>query len=653
MNSKILFPLIGIIAGILISSEFSAPVYLSLFLIGSALLIWITLTYISREPVKGMKYAPFHVSWVIILFAGIGSLDFYYRGHAYSDRDIDGKNILVKGLIEDISYLTDGDKFKLKVMELRDSSGKNLNFQNLKFIVKTDGFVASKGDIIEFPCQPTSFQSITKGSSYNWNHQGYQYYAKVKFDRIKNLDKSKSLYYSCERLKGKLVAIIENSSLERSTGDFITSLLLGDRTFLHNETREMLSSAGMAHILALSGMHVAILFSIVFGLLFPLSLSGLRKTRYIITVVVLWLYILLTGFSPSSVRAVIMATCMVTAILLERKNSPINALSLAALLILLFDPLSLWNIGFQMSFICVAMIILFTDRLNPVEQHVHPKLYKTINLILVTLIATFGTWTLVAYYFGNVPLLFLPANFILLPLLPWFVGVSILYVIFLTVGIDLSILSTFLDTFHHLFLGMADILSFSGAANLRLNMPLLSVVCWIAALFTAAITLYSSNRRNHKLNLVLSSLFILTSLGFLINYETDNTSSLKFKHSFTEMEAIYEDNNLKSNLKFPRNNISRVNAGKFNIIAIDQVVHPDSLENLYLINNGQNHFLIAGPGSDVNQLKNLIENSNFAKIILHSGIGKNKKAELLHLLDPETWDKIYSLRDNGSFDFDL
>lgn len=180
-------------------------------------------------------------------------------------------------------------------------------------------------------------------------------------------------------------------------------------------------------MLALSGMHVSIIAGIILWLLFPFNLFGIYKWRYIATLPILWGYTLVTGLSPSTVRAAIMLTVVMTCILTERKNSAWNALLLAVFIIILFNPDSLYDIGLQLSFICVASLIFFAGPLNPIDQHKHNILYDIVSAILVTLSATAASWVLSSYYFGIFPILFIPANLIVLPLLPIYVVLHLFF----------------------------------------------------------------------------------------------------------------------------------------------------------------------------------------------------------------------------------
>lgn len=135
-------------------------------------------------------------------------------------------------------------------------------------------------------------------------------------------------------------------------------LVLGDRSSIENETTQTFSHTGAMHILAVSGMHVAILVLIINWILqqFPRFIS--KRNAVIISLVLIWFYCLMTGFSPSVSRAAWMFTFLTGGTLLHRDYNAVNGLMFSALIILLWNPYSLFDIGFQLSY--CAMIGIFT-----------------------------------------------------------------------------------------------------------------------------------------------------------------------------------------------------------------------------------------------------------------------------------------------------
>lgn len=651
MKYKFLYPFLGVGSGIFLSSEIFNGFAPGCILIGLSIGVWLLLHILAKDPVKGLSFSGFHHLWIFLLFAGLGSLDFYLLKEPSISREIEGRKSTFTGRIEEVKYFADGDRFKVKINSIRDSIG-TIYCRNLSLLLRTDGFIGSKGDIINFEGVAVKPKDkLAKDYAERVRHQGIAYISNVKWTGIHKIGEYGWLT-EFSKLREDLTILIERSSLDREAGDFLISLLLGDKSFLSTDRKQTLSSAGVAHILALSGLHVAIILGVLLTILYPLSFLGFSKGRKVIAIFLIWCYVLLTGGAPSTLRAAIMATMVTLAFIMERRNSAFNSLLAAVMIILLIDPLSLWDVGLQLSFLSVGAIILFANNFNPIERHNHPRVHYFANAIIVTVVATFSTWVLVAYHFKSVPLLFLPSNLILLPLLPIYIFCGFFFILFLSMGIEINFLSKGLEYFHWGFMKTADFLSASGKASLNITPGETTLWFWLIALLCLAIAInYKKSKISKSLggaSLVLSFL----SLALLFLPAPQSPFMINFPHSFTNITAKVSYDNTSSYLIFPRNNISRAKFKNMHILSIDEKVHPDSVSVIFPDKETVN-ILIAGPRSDSSQIAEIINNNEISQVVLHAGIGKNKKAELLRLVEESKWENIHSLRENGSLDLEL
>ena len=246
-------------------------------------------------------------------------------------------------------------------------------------------------------------------------------------------------------------------------------------------------------MLALSGLHIGILAGFLILIMMPIKLAGRYKWGYMIALVILWLYVALTGFAYSSVRACIMTSFAFIGIIAERKNFAGNALCSACLLILIADPGALFDAGFQLSVVCVGALIAFASPLNPIGHRHHPVLFYICGSIIATLVATGASWVLTSYYFSQIPLMFLPTNLILLPILPAFLSIGTIYTVFLSTGTEIRWLGTLLDYGYDLLLKGTEILSGGSDYVINHQLPLWGVLLWLIALAAAAIILHRKN----------------------------------------------------------------------------------------------------------------------------------------------------------------
>lgn len=191
------------------------------------------------------------------------------------------------------------------------------------------------------------------------------------------------------------------------------ALTVGDKQDIDGETRQAYATSGTLHILAVSGMHVGLLYELflVIGLMQPLWVQGSRRRNIsLIVIVLLWVFAFVTGLQASIVRAVIMFCLVEWGRLQGRYGRPMDMLALAALLMLAIDPFQLYDLGFQLSFAAMAGIFLLYRPLVGLLnlKHIVPKYIWQATCL--TLAAQVGTTPLALYHFHQFPTYFLPVN---------------------------------------------------------------------------------------------------------------------------------------------------------------------------------------------------------------------------------------------------
>jgi competence protein ComEC len=196
----------------------------------------------------------------------------------------------------------------------------------------------------------------------------------------------------------------------------LAAMTLGDKSTLNKELREVYSVTGASHVLALSGLHMGIIFLLLYRL-------TLGRRHFLLSQVVivlgLWAFAFLTGLSSSVVRSATMISGYVLFSVMGRQRNPINLLCFTAIIMLLVNPQSLYDIGFQLSFTAVLSILLWLpliERFLPENYFVTRRfqhfLYSTVSMSLA---AQLAVAPLIAYYFGRFSTYFLLTNFIVIP----------------------------------------------------------------------------------------------------------------------------------------------------------------------------------------------------------------------------------------------
>jgi competence protein ComEC len=243
-----------------------------------------------------------------------------------------------------------------------------------------------------------------------WNYQGIHYQSYVPaYNYTVLVQEEKSLTSYFLAIRNKLAAIID-TYLTGQEAAVAKGLILGDRTSIEAETTRMFGNTGVMHILAVSGMHVAILVLILNYILqrFPKYIT--KKQAVIISLTLVWFYSLMTGFSASVARAAWMFTLISGSTLLERRYFPVNGLLFSALIILIINPFAIYDIGFQLSYAAMIGIYTFYPYLKNQLYFKNKWIRMTWEGIALSIAAQLITTPLAIYYFHQFPNYFLLTN---------------------------------------------------------------------------------------------------------------------------------------------------------------------------------------------------------------------------------------------------
>ena len=204
------------------------------------------------------------------------------------------------------------------------------------------------------------------------------------------------------------------------------ALLLGIKDELDFTMKEAYISAGVMHILAVSGLHVGMLYWFLRVLLECFSIRRSKWLVLIASLSVLWLYALITGLPPSAMRATTMLTFIMVAQTIDRQSNMYNSLGASAFLLLLFDPLLIFAVSFQLSYLAVLGIVYLQPKMDRWLTFDHWLLDKLWALSSVSLAAQLATTPISLYYFHQFPTYFLIANWVVVPAAFLIVGTGLL-----------------------------------------------------------------------------------------------------------------------------------------------------------------------------------------------------------------------------------
>jgi len=344
----------------------------------------------------------------------------YYRGKPVSLR-----GVVISDIVRRNTAFATKTTFTIRLNAIQAKWGWNK--QTGKVLVNS--FKRSDlnyGDLIQIEGKlhrPYNFSS-DKNFSYQkfLRYRGIYYLLSVKKDsnvlvlehNIGSRIKSLSL-----KLRDKLSNIL-SEHLSHNEAGIMKAILLGDRSAISKPVRDLFVQTGTAHILAISGLHIGV----VAGLFLIISrfLPVGRRYQLASVIVLLILYAFLTGGRPSVVRATIMMSVFLTSLIIEKEPDALNTLFLAAMLILVYNPLNIFDVGFQLSFVCVFAIVFFSMRyLNKKKRDKFQSPHRMEQLISRSILISLAIWIavagLIAYYFGIITPITIFANLLVVPLI--------------------------------------------------------------------------------------------------------------------------------------------------------------------------------------------------------------------------------------------
>lgn len=320
-----------------------------------------------------------------------------------------------------------------------------------RVMVSTRGcdYTMQPGDLVAWQATLDEINSL--GNPEEMNYASYlldrhdiRYQQHLSLNKLKHVGHSPTLSTRMATVRRNLSMKVFNSRLSPGAQRFVSALLLGVGNAIDQSTRQEFSTAGIAHVLALSGLHVGFIALIIWWLLFPLDHMKLRRVRLLITLAAIMLFAVFTGLSPSVVRATVMIGCVFASMLFNRPSASLNSLVLAALVILVFSPSSLYSVGFQLSFITVAAVLLF-GRLSASLKSRHPWVNTVSSTVITSLVAMLATVALSAHYFHTVSLMSVLSNLLVLPVLPIFMVLGTLFLLVTMAGMHWNLLDTATD----------------------------------------------------------------------------------------------------------------------------------------------------------------------------------------------------------------
>lgn len=275
------------------------------------------------------------------------------------------------------------------------------------------------GDILLFPTHLAKKRE-EKNSSYALHlrqsgHSGSIYLPQDEW-RKAGRNHRMTLRRRAENARQRAEAKFRASGLQGEELAIACALTLGDKSHLDKELKESYAATGASHVLAVSGLHVGIIYLVIITLLNTLLRGNkLKQTRIILALSALWAYAFIAGLSPSVVRASVMFSLVSFGEMLGRKALTINTVFASAFIMLLYEPRYLVDVGFQLSYTAVLSILLFHEKIYKSLQCKFFLLDKAWSLTSVSIAAQLGTLPIMLYHFHRFSNCFWLSGLIVIP----------------------------------------------------------------------------------------------------------------------------------------------------------------------------------------------------------------------------------------------
>lgn len=417
------------------------------------------------------------------------------------------------------------------------------------------------GDEFLFQAKIQPFRNMGNPDDFDYvrymYNQGFSGSAYVSTDLWKATGKiSSSLKYKALRCRQYIMDFYKSLGFNETEYTILSALTLGYQDELTDELKQGFRTTGTVHVLSVSGLHVGIIYMMMSFLLgFIRKGTKCYYLKPIIIIILLWIYAFITGLPPSVLRASGMLTIFCMAEIFGKKSYPMHTLFIAAFFMLLANPFSLFDIGFQLSFISVLAILY----LHPKTLHLFKSENKCIKyvwqMVTLSIVAQLATFPICLYYFGTFPIYFFITNLLIVPLVTFITyavgsiviakGISLImpnwseYIFYLPIK-ALQILVDAMTSIIHFF----ENLPFALIENVKTSLPDLALI------FTMIVSLliFIIYKKTRALPISLTAILLLFGVNInknlneksndLIIYNRRQTSEIKYYKEVVKSDDI-------------------------------------------------------------------------------------------------------------------
>ncbi len=425
-NTPLIRLIIPLLVGVLgaIYLHFQSLVWVSYF--GIALLVLVVMYFVSKKKITYLKELVFGgILNVVLMLAGVSLIVLHtsnFKANHFSKFSDAGSQYIIS-VVEVPKNKPNSIQIVGEVQQVVNddtifaSSGLSLFY----FKKNSDALNILQGDVLQISCEFKSIKGIKNPGQFNYkNYLRFNQIYEQTFVAENNwrplVTGNVTLISFASKVRDKLLSILKENGLSGNEMAVASALVLGYKDDLDPDLKHSYSSAGATHVLAVSGLHVGIIFLVVDTLLkFMDKLHRMKYLKVVIILIVLWFYALITGLSPSVVRAATMFSFVAVGGVFNRKAVIYNTLASSAFVLLCIDPYLIMEVGFQLSYLAVLGIVYFQPKIYKLVYVRYKSLDYVWQITSVSLAAQLTTFPLGLLYFHQFPTYFFISNLVVIP----------------------------------------------------------------------------------------------------------------------------------------------------------------------------------------------------------------------------------------------
>jgi competence protein ComEC len=593
------FPLTRItlwfVFGIFFSANFTINPKLIFFLVAVSLTATLLALYFSNKDFKQKVY--FGISTYILAFligitTQIVHTDSFQKDNYIHQITNNSEEHLVEVVLRQklkSSILNDRFIALVKRIDNKESSGKMVvNFHKIKgnSQLQIGANFQIKGVVFKHknPINPDQFDYGKYLTNKSILSQMFVDSYEIKIG--KKMDKD--IWYYSDFLRNKILNNLEKSKFSKEELHVVAALILGQQQDISTEILHDYQFAGAIHILSVSGLHVGFILLFITFLLKPLRKNKVGNAIRLITIITsLWSFAILAGLSPSVVRSVTMFSFVAIGMHLKRSTNIYHTLMVSILLILLFEPSFLFDVGFQLSYVALFFIFWLQPLLENLWTPNNKIVFYFWEILTVSFAAQIGAFPLSIYYFHQFPGLFFVTNLIIIPFLSVIMALGVFVMVLAAFDYVPEIPAKILE-YSIYFLNKTINWVASFEQFIIKDIPFNWQMLWSLYVLIIAVVIWFKRPNFNKLALALITILLFQSTYFVTQWNNQQQKEwivFNVKKKTLITERIGEGVTIFCNDSVQKEVVNNPTLKSYLVANFSAITTAKKLQNLYYFNN--------------------------------------------------------------------